>query len=163
MAENLNRRPKKSILKNSSSFDKQEAQLSIKKAKETKWDEMNIIATLHPPDKDYGHMKIQEPKTPFSYLDADQLDGVKPEELAERMAKALDKPPKALEQSDESEEEEDDLTEEEKQRRKDFEMKRKKHYNEYHALQMAKKLMEEEEDDEEDARDAGQSSSSKKE
>ncbi|XP_030754556.1 protein phosphatase inhibitor 2-like [Sitophilus oryzae] len=151
MSENLQKRPAKGILKNSSSFDKQECQPSAKKAKETKWDEMNIIATYHPPGKDYGHMKIDEPKTPYNYdVDMDNVDGLNAEELAEKIRIAADKPPKVFEPESDSSDEEEELTEEEKQRRKDFELKRKKHYNEFHALQMARKLLEEEEDDDEE-------------
>lgn len=153
MAENLKRQPKRGILKNSSSFDSNDRNKDEKPA--TKWDEMNILATLHPADKDYGHMKIEEPKTPYNYAhketSEDELDGLDANLLAQRMQagsddlpRAMVTPPPILEDSEE------EISPEEREIRKKFEMKRKKHYNEFEAVKLARKLMEQDTDEEED-------------
>ncbi|XP_051482472.1 protein phosphatase inhibitor 2 isoform X3 [Apus apus] len=137
-----------------------------------KWDEMNIIATYHPPGKDYGLMKIDEPSTPYhSMVGEDDEDAVSDSELNEplkadvlskKLADAAEgRGPKIIARQDESseeEEEDEELSPEEREKKKQFEMKRKMHYNEGRNIKLARQLIAKdlhgEEDEDEEMQDA---------
>ncbi|XP_067644656.1 protein phosphatase inhibitor 2 [Eurosta solidaginis] len=143
------KKPCKGILKNSSSFDKPGAASYRKSAK---FDELNVLQTYHPHDKDYGHMKIDEPKTPYNYVipELAHTDALDANLLAEKLRIAASTQSPAFGSDDQSDEENIDETPEEKVRRLEFERRRKAHYNEYEAVRLARKLIEEELGDDDD-------------
>ncbi|PAV91692.1 hypothetical protein WR25_23159 isoform E [Diploscapter pachys] len=141
-AELLKRKPKKSILKM-----KQDSSLDKDKEGRAHFDEMNILATFHPADKDYGNIKIDEPKTPYHHSDPESGDesasssssnrprrvslggAIDPDEIAAGLTKPVEKPLRSDDSDDDA-----DLTEEQRAHRREFEKKRKAHYNEGMAL-----------------------------
>ncbi|XP_060247701.1 protein phosphatase inhibitor 2-like [Meriones unguiculatus] len=122
--------------------------------KSQKWDEMNILATYHPADKDYGLMKIDEPNTPYhnmlgddeeAYSDSEGNEVLTPDVLAKKLAAAEGSEPKyQTREQKNSEEEDNDLSPEERGKKQQFEMKRKLHYNEGLNIKLARQLISEE-------------------
>ncbi|CAF1529404.1 unnamed protein product [Adineta steineri] len=171
---NLTMLPVRSILKPTKSID--ESQLENKqdttlysttgmKRSESKshkiphFDEMNIIATYHPIDKDYGHMKIEEPKTPYAPcsnldekmetdFDNDETisSGVDPDALAQRLHESSI--PSCTDSSrsyiDHSPGKSSNEISTDIEHRKQFENHRKQHYNEFEVVRLRKKEIEEE-------------------
>ncbi|XP_028977531.1 protein phosphatase inhibitor 2 isoform X3 [Esox lucius] len=143
-----------------------------RRKKSQKWDEMNILATYHPADKDYGLMKIDEPSTPYNRMVGDEEDdgalsdsdvnAPTVDDLASRLAAAEGTEPRFMreeeeEEEEESSEEEEELTPEDQAKKKQFQMMRKMHYNEGLNIRMARQLianeLAEEEDEDEEMRD----------
>ncbi|KAF0042042.1 hypothetical protein F2P81_005574 [Scophthalmus maximus] len=131
--------------------------------KSQKWDEMNILATYHPADKDYGMMKIDEPSTPYNRMvgdeddegalsDSDSHSGLAADDLASKLVAAEGSEPRFMKEEEESsEEEEEELTPEEQAKKKHFQMMRKVHYNEGLNIKLARQLIASELEDDEDA------------
>jgi len=161
MSSNLNTVPPKGILKRKSSshnngeHGSSDSSESRGREPKAKFDEMNILETLHPADKDYGHMKIEEPKTPYHYDREDGVlsqesqnsatgSGLDPEMLAKIIEQKGNDPPRRMSDDDDDDGLVDPVTAEQK---KKFANARKKHYNEFCNIKLARQLIEQEDDE----------------
>ncbi|KAM8717773.1 hypothetical protein ACLKA7_004471 [Drosophila subpalustris] len=115
--------------------------------KTAKFDELNVLETFHPANKDYGHMIIDEPKTPFVF-ESDLPHDLDTDTLIEklRLAAQSETPAFGIENDSDDSSDDEDYPEsiDEKVRRLEFERRRKLHYKEFLSVPLARRLIAEE-------------------
>ncbi|XP_037270285.2 uncharacterized protein LOC119161883 [Rhipicephalus microplus] len=119
----------RSILRSSKRATKPAAPTSSHEA--VKWNEENVKSTLHPQDKDYGLVKVSEPKTPYIYNATKEKGPVSAQDLAQRIEASRSQTPDAARAQ---REEDAKMSAAERERQLEFERKRKIHYDEFLAV-----------------------------
>lgn len=129
--------PSKGILKSSHNLENENE-------KRVKFDEVNILKTNHPVDKDYGYMKIEEPKTPYNYIEKKDNENQLDVNLLLEKLKLIE------EKKDDDDDDTEIGIEIDKQTSDGHELDiyRKFYYKEFDVVNLARKLMMEEDTEE---------------
>ncbi|XP_036919500.1 protein phosphatase inhibitor 2-like isoform X2 [Sturnira hondurensis] len=115
--------------------------------KSQRWDEVSILATYHPADKDYGLMDMDEASTLYHRMGGDDEDAMRdfeaaqaltPDALANKSAAAEGSELKIRVHGQDSSNE--DFSPEKQERKRQFEMKRKLHSNEGLNIKLGRQL-----------------------